>query len=301
MGQKTGVLGGRFRNWGCGVLMLAAGLGAAVPARAAPADYSEGVCTVGVEVDPETEEVTPVTTCVHTEDRDGSYSPALGSLYPQIASGRCFYMGTKSSRWVFLELGSDGSLTYGWSPDGRPGGHRVVGTIHPCPWRSVEREEIEGFLWSRIGNYAHQSPRVSFDPPVSRGLVGIRTFAALSPPDPWRYSSTSPYTGSSLQAEVNVHRVRIDWDDGPRQVYGGGDLRRLTGYPNGVGSHTYQTKSCEEAGPRCRSQLGAYEIETAYIWSGWYALGGRRKTLPIPNTSSTHDYPVSEIVSLVVG
>lgn len=301
VGEKAEVPGRTFRTWGCGVLVLAAGLGAAVPALAAPSDHSVGVCTVDVEIDEETEEVIPVTTCVHTEDRDRNYNPSLGSLYPQIGSNGCFYMGTKPSRWVFIELGEDGSLTYGWSPNGRRGGHRVVGTAPRCSWSSVEREEIEGFVWSRIGDHAHQSPRVSFDPPSPRGLVGIETFAALSTPDPWRYSSTSPYTGRSLRAEVNVIRVRIDWDDGPGQVYRGGDLGRLTGYPDGVARHTYQTKSCEEAGPRCRSPLGAYEVETSFIWSGWYALGGSRKTLRIPSTFSTDGYPVTELISLVVG
>lgn len=48
----------------------------------------------------------------------------------------------------------------------------------------MEGEEIERFVWSRIGNYAHQSPEVSLDPPTPRGLVGIETFAAMNVPSP---------------------------------------------------------------------------------------------------------------------
>lgn len=98
-----------------------------------------------------------------------------------------------------------------------------------------------------------------------------------------------------------MRQVRIDWDDGPRQVFSGGDLSWLTGYPDGVASHTYQTKSCSVAGRRCRQEVGAYRIETPFVWSGWYRLAGRRNTLRIPNTSSAADYPVTELIPLVVG
>ena len=290
----------RVLTWGCGVL-LAAGLAQTLPALAAPPTHSEGVCTVRAAIDEGTGEVYPVTQCIHTERRGSHYSPSFGSLDLQISSSGCFYMGTKSTRWVFLELHEDGDLTYGWSPDGRPGGHRVVGTARRCSWPGVEREEIEGYVWSQIGDYTHQAPQVSFNPSSPRGLVGIETFAALSTPAAWTYTSTSPYTGRSLRAEVKVRQVRIDWDDGPAQVFGEALYSRLRGYPDGVASHTYQTKSCEEDGPRCRTGIGAYEIATTFVWSGWYAVGSEMKTLRIPNTSSTDDYPVTELISLVVG
>ena len=161
-------------------------------------------------------------TCYATQFSALCMYPSINSLDLHIASGGCFYMGTHPSRWVFLELEDDGSLIYGWSPNGKPGGHTVIGTASPCSWTRVEREEIEGYVWSEIGDYAHQSPLVSFDPPIPRGLVGIETFAALGTPAPWMYSSTSPYTGISLQAEVRVRQVRIDWDDGPP----GGGIQR---------------------------------------------------------------------------
>ena len=290
-----------FGKWAWAGPMFIGLLAATVPTWAAPPTHSEGVCTVSVEIDPETEESYPVTSCIHTENQGSDYSPSINSLDLHIASRGCFYMGTQPTRWVYLELEDDGRLTYGWSPDGRPGGHTVIGTASPCSWRRVEREEIEGYVWSEIGDYAHQSPLVSFDPPVPRGMVGIETFAALGTPAPWLYSSTSPYTGTSLRAEVRVRRVRIDWDDGPREVFSGGDLLLLTGYPNGVASHIYQTKSCSVPGRRCRQEVGAYRVETFFVWSGWYRLGDRRKTLRIPNTSSAANYPVTELIPLVVG
>ncbi len=290
-----------FSKWAWAGLVFAAVLAATAPTLAAPPEHSVGVCTVSMEIDPETEESYPVTSCIHTEHQGSGYSPSIDSLYLHITSSRCFYMGTQASRRVFLELEDDGSLTYGWSPNGSLGGHTVIGTASPCSWSRVEREEIEGYVWSEIGDYTHQSPVVSFDPPIPRGMVGIETFAALGTPSPWTYSSTSPYTGSSLSAEVKVRQVRIDWDDGPRQVFSGGDLSRLTGYPDGVASYTYQTKSCSVPGRRCRQEVGAYRIETSFVWSGWYRLAGRRKTLRIPNTSSAADYPVTELIPLVVG
>ena len=288
-----------LKAWGSGVL-LAAGFASTIPAVAAPS-HSEGVCTVTAAFDEATGKVNPVTSCIHTERRGSSYRPSFGRLDVQISSSGCFYMGTRSTQWVFLELHEDGDLTYGWSPNGRPGGHRVVGTARRCSWPGVEREEIEGYVWSEIGDYTHQAPQVSFNPSSPRGLVGMETFAALSTPAPWVYVSTSPYTGRSLRAEVKVSQVRIDWDDGPAQVFGEALHSRLTGFPDGAASHTYQTKSCEEDGPRCRTEIGAYEIKASFVWSGWYRLGGSGITLSIPNTSSTYDYPVAEMIPLVVG
>ncbi len=282
-----------------GIAFLAV-LSVAVPGLADSRSYSEAVCTVSFEMPLNGDELEPVTECIHTET-GYSISGDSGVSHLQIASNGCFYFGSRPTRWVRLDYTEDGQLEYGWSPDGRPGGHTVIGTARPCSWTRVEAEEIEGYVWSRIGAYTHQSPQVSLDPPVSRGMVGIETFAALDVPSPWTYSSTSPYTGRSLWAEVRVREVMIAWDDGPRQRFRGSDLSGLTGYPSGVASHTYQAKSCEESKPRCRAEIGAYRIETSFRWSGWYRVGSRRRNLGIPNTSSTVDYPVSEIVPLVVG
>ncbi|MDE0230954.1 MAG: hypothetical protein OXI56_07835 [bacterium] len=289
-----------LKVWGCGVL-LASVLAQNLTAWAAPPSHSEGVCTVSAAVDEETDEVYPVTSCIHTDRQGSSYTPSFGRLDLQISSRGCFYMGTRPTQWVFLELHRNGDLTYGWAPNGRPGGHRVVGTAPRCSWTGVEREEIEGYVWSEIGDYTHQAPQVSFNPAYPRGLVGIETFAALGTPAPWVYVSTSPYTGRSLRAEVKVSQARIDWDDGPAQVFGEALHTRLTGYPDGVASHTYQTKSCDQDGPRCRTGIGAYEIVTSFVWSGWYAVGSGMKTLRIPSTYSTDAYPVTELISLVVG
>lgn len=278
-----------------------AALSVPAPDVAAAQVHSETVCTVGVEEDPVSGTVTPVTECIHTETGQPFTRRHGGSLDVQIASGGCFYMGTRRTRWVNLGFTDQGELAYGWSPDGRSGGHALMGSAPPCSWRAVEIEEIEGFVWSKIGRYAHQAPRVSFDPPVPRGVVGIETFATLDVPSPWIHASISPYTGRSLRAEVRVRQVTIAWDDGPPQRFGGSQMLGFTGYPDGVASHTYQTKSCDRAAPRCRSRIGDYRIRTSFVWSGWYRVGGRTRSLTIPRTSSSVNYPVAEIIALVGG
>ena len=283
-----------------GVTLLA-GLSVPVPGLTASSLYSQMVCSVSFEAQDEQAPPEPVTECIHTEDGEPISWSSAGAEDVQIASSGCFYFGSRPTQWVDLGYTADGELSYGWSPDGRPGGHTVIGTAPPCSWRQVEIEEIEGFVWSRIGRYTHQSPEPSFDPPVPRGMVGVDTFAALEVPGPWTYSSTSPYTGRTLRAEAMVREVRIDWDDDSSQRFRGPDLSRLTGYPDGVASHTYQTKSCDEATPRCRDELGAYEVRTSFVWSGWYRVGSRRRNLAIPDTSSTSGYPVAEVIPLVVG
>ena len=291
------------RAQGLGWVGITLSVGLSVPAPG-PADshpYSQEVCTVSFEAQPGQEIFEPVTECIHTDDGEPIVVTVLRARHVQISSRGCFYFGSRPTQWVDLSFTADGELNYGWSPDGRPGGHTVIGTAPPCSWRQVEREEIEGFVWSRIGRYTHQSPEVEFDPAVPRGMVGIETFAALEVPAPWTYSSTSPYTGRTLRAEARVREVRVDWDDDSSQRFRGSDLSRLTGYPDGVASHTYQTKSCDDATPRCRDELGAYEVRTSFVWSGWYRVGSLRRNLAIPDTSSTSGYPVAEVIPLVVG
>lgn len=282
-------------------ITLVASLGVSTLGLADSPVYSETVCTVSFEMDLESEALEPVTECINAEEGEPGSVPASRAPYVQIASRGCFYFGSEETRWVDLGYTEDGELEYGWSPDGRPGGHIVVGTAPPCSWPTVEGEEIEGFVWSRIGSYAHQSPQVVFDPPVPRGIVGVETFAALEVPAPWVYSSTSPYTGRTLLAEVRVAEVRIDWSDGFPDRFRGSDLSRLTGHPDGVAGHTYQTKSCDAPNPRCRDELGAYQVETSFVWTGWYRVGSSRRNLTIPNTSSSSGYPVAEVIPLVVG
>ncbi len=287
---------------------LAAVMCVPTPALADQPEHSEMVCTVGFESTfvenaqgEEVELLEPVTTCIHTEELGPSFEGSTDSLDLQIASRGCYYWGTKRTQWIDLGFTEGGEIRYGWSPNGVPGVHVLVGTARPCTWSTVESEEIEGYVWSRIGSYTHQAPQVSFNPAVTRGMVGINTFAALAVPLPWEYSSISPYTGRSLTADARVRQVRIDWDDGPPQSYRGPQLSRLTGYPDGVASHTYQTKSCESARRRCRQHLGAYEIETSFVWSGWFRVSGRTTNLSVPDTSTSTAYPVSETISLVVG
>lgn len=291
----------RAWKWGWVGFLLMAGLVVQAGLAGAQVVHSEMVCTVEIVVDPLAGTVDPVTQCIHADTGQAVPGSSGGALDVQIASGGCFYMGSRPTRWVNLGFTAQGELEYGWSPDGRPGGHTLIGTASPCSWRKVETEEIEGFVWSRIGSYTHQSPQVSFDPPVPRGVVGIETFAALGVPSPWIYASTSPYTGRSLRAEVRVRQVSIAWDDGPPQSFGGSQLFGFTGYPHGVASHTYQTKSCDRTAPRCRSKTGDYRIRTAFVWSGWYRVGSRKGNLRIPTTSSSVDYPVAEIIALVGG
>ena len=292
-------------------LVLVAALGVSMPGlNAGPAPHpsiyfqpthSQMTCTVSAETDPDTGQSRPVTTCIHTERQGRRFTTSSSTLRVQIASTGCFYLGTRPTSWVALGLDDQGNIEYGWSPDGNPGGHTKVGTAQPCSWPTVEEEEIEGYVWSKIGNYVHQAPQVTFDPPVPWGMAGIETFAALEVPIPWSFSSVSPYTGRSLHAEVQVERVRFDWDDGPRQTFGPSGYAKFTGYPDGLARHTYQTKTCESPGRRCRTTPGDYRIRVVFNWSGWYEVGGVGKTLRIPDTFSDTGYPVRETVSLVVG
>lgn len=117
-----------FGRWWWAGLFLAVGLAVTLPAVADPLEHSEEVCRVTVEIDPETDEGEPITSYIHTEEQDAGSTVNVNALHIQIASSRCFYLGSRFTRWVHLGYGEDGHLKYGWSPDGRPGGHIVIGT-----------------------------------------------------------------------------------------------------------------------------------------------------------------------------
>ena len=76
----------------------------------------------------------------------------------------------------------------------------------------------------------------------------------------------------------------VDWGDGDSSTYPPNDSI-LGGYPDGSSTHTYEIKD-------------ELSITLEYDWSArWRLLGGLWTPLPVPNTSTTVDYPVAEVVS----
>jgi hypothetical protein len=61
----------------------------------------------------------------------------------------------------------------------------------------------------------------------------------------------------------------------------------LAGYPDGSATHIYEVKDPEGA-----------VLTVEYDWTAhWRVGGGSWTALPVPNTTTTVDYPVAEVVS----
>ena len=77
---------------------------------------------------------------------------------------------------------------------------------------------------------------------------------------------------------------------------------QLSGYPNGLARHIYETKTCTAPGstPRCHPSLSAYPMSVDYRWEvSWRAGSVAWSPLAIPNTTTALAYPVREIISVL--
>jgi hypothetical protein len=63
----------------------------------------------------------------------------------------------------------------------------------------------------------------------------------------------------------------------------------LAGYPDGGARHVYELK--DETG---------YDLGISYAWTArWRVAGGDWEYLEVPNTTTSIEYPVAEIVSVL--
>ena len=242
-----------------------------------------------------------VTVCRLTDGETSEYpdgSPP-GSLEPSVgndANGQCWFLTSADTNWQILSSFSDGSAILGLYVNGV----LLLDTdrIPRCTSEPETGEPPEELAWEAITEYIHDPPTPDLNPPVGRGLTGLETFVSVPVPGPWADTISIPlYT---IDVEVWVNALSVDWGDGNATDYPPEAFADITGYPDGIARHVYEVKTCDPpaSAPDCHPDHAAYPLTVSYVWGArWRVNGGEWTTVEVPPSSTTVDYPVTEAVS----
>lgn len=279
----------------------------AIPAPAVADQYS--ACWVEIRVNEIGQDI-QVTVCRNAGNGElveyASDDAIPQRLYPNTgtdAVSTCWYYTTAVTNWVFVARYADGSASLGYDGDGPgPGGPALdTGPLRRCTSEPVELPPPEAQAWDLISAYVHQRPQPDLNPIVGRGLAGLDTHVGVLPPLPFDDFLAAP--GRFLEVRAEVAAVAIAWGDGSSDLYPATVFDGLTGYPDGIAQHLYETKTCSPPGslPDCHPQLPGYPLSVAYQWvAEWRVNGGPWQQLDVAPTATTFDYTVSEIVSVLI-
>jgi hypothetical protein len=212
----------------------------------------------------------------------GVLSPGLGTDL----SGQCWYLTSASTDYIILNQFADGSAEIGLETDpGSPGGIIALGpTVPRCTSEPVSATDPAGDAWDYAMSYIHDPPTPDLNPTPGDGVTGLATYLGVSVPNDHAASLSSGV--STLEVEIDVDAVVVSWGDGTIETYP--PLKSvLAGYPDGAATHVYEVKNPEGA-----------VITVEYDWTArWRQVDEDWTPLPVPNTGTSVDYPVAEIVS----
>lgn len=264
---------------------------------AVPAGAEEYVaCWTEVVTDPVTLESRPVTRCRLAGGELVDYASDSSipvDLYPAAGTdltGDCWYLTSVSAGWVFLNRYVNGDAALGWTPDpSNPGAIAVAtGRIPRCTSEPNVGVGPASVVWEYVTSYIHPPPLPDLSPVPGDGVTGLLTFVGVAvPPD---HSVILSAGGLSLEVFIEVTAVVVDWGDGSVVSFPT-ETTDLSGYPDGMANHTYETKN--ESG---------YVIDVGYGWTAkWRVPGDVWTFLDVPNTTTPVPYPVAEIVSVITG
>lgn len=219
-------------------------------------------------------------------------NPAVGSD----SNGECWFWTSSETSWVILSTFDDGSAILGIYVNEFLA--LDTGRIPRCTSEPTIDDPPEDAVREAITEYIHDPPSPDLNPPVGRGLTGMETHLAIPVPAPWADTITIPlYT---LDVEVWVGSLGIDWGDGAIDTFPPAAYPELTGYPDGLAIHTYETKTCDppSTASDCHPTHTAYPLTVTYEWQArWRANGGPWIPISVPTTSTTTDYPVAEAIA----
>ena len=213
-------------------------------------------------------------------------------LYPQTGtdlSGQCWYYTSAATQYVILNQYANGDADIGFDTDpGNPGGVVAIGpTLPRCTSEPSPVADPSAIAWQYVMQYIHDPPAPDLNPKPGSGVTGLATYVGVPVPDDHTAQLSSG--GTTLDVFIEVSAVIVDWGDGERDSYPATSTA-LAGYPEGFATHVYEAKGATTS------------VTTSYDWTArWRLVGGAWEILPVPNTSTTVDYPVSEIVSDLTG
>ncbi len=280
-----------------------------LPGMAGGAEEEVSACWVEYRSDPVTGTPRPVTVCRVAGElvEYGSGGSPPSDLDPDVGTAggvQCWFWTGRDTQWVFVALNPDNTATLGWDPDGVPGGPVAVDiTLEVCRSEPVPAAPPSVEVWEAVREYVHAVPVPVLDPPPPRGLAGLETYAGVEVPDPLAVSLVSAGSGAVLEVEAWVDEVTVDWGDGTVDSFPPVLFPFLDGSAEGAAVHVFEVKTCDPpGGPRCHPSLSAYPLSVSFSWFvRWRVGGGPWLTLPVPDTVTVVDYPVSEVVGLVTG
>jgi hypothetical protein len=205
--------------------------------------------------------------------------PAVGST----AAGPCwYYTSIPTGLWIVV-IYPNGDVDLAAGPT--PGEASLVGLYSRCTSEPVAAPDPVTTVWEYVTEYIHDPPTPDLSPSPGDGVTGLETFVSVALPE--RHTARLTSGIESLDVVIEVATVVVVWGDGTVTSYPAEDAA-LSGYPDGAARHVYQRKADE-------SRLGV-----SYIWAArWRPAGGSWTILAVPATTTTVDYPVSEIVAVL--
>ena len=246
---------------------------------------------------------TTATVCINSGGQIATFISGEGAAPTMIdinlgydGSGtECWWNTAYETPWVKLGVDGDGVALVGYQPPGAI--ETVVDAFVPsCTSQPLAAGSALASAWELANRHIHQRPGPSFNPDV--GITGLDTFLAIQLPPPITDSLISPI-GTTVTVEIKVVELVVDWGDGRAETFTESAFSHLTGYPDGIARHGYETKTCPTpGGPRCHPTLSEYQIGVEFDWFvRWRVDAGAWSTIAVPNITATVPYQVDEIVS----
>ncbi len=249
-------------------------------------------CWVSTELNPVSLQSDQVTRCRIAGGDTIDYasdSEVPTTLYPNLGTdvtGQCWFYTSATTAYVILAQFADGSADIGLDTDpANPGGIVAIGpTLPRCTSEPTAASDPAADAWAYVMSYIHDPPTPDLNPIPGEGVTGLQTYVGVPVPEEHRAGLTSG--ASALEVDIVVDLVVVDWGDGSTTRFPA-DPSILAGYPDGSANHVYEVKDS-----------GGRLITVEYDWTArWRPVGGSWISLPVPNTATSVDYPVAEVVS----
>jgi hypothetical protein len=211
-------------------------------------------------------------------------------LYPSAGvdlGGDCWYLTSTEGQWIYLDLYINGDATLGWMPD--PDHPEAIifatGRIPRCTSEPGVVPDPSIAVWEYVTQYIHPPPAPDLNPDAGNGVTGLVTFVGV--PIPSDHATQLAAGGVTVDIEIEVSGVIVDWGDGRAQTFPASPAA-MAGYPDGIATHIYETKGA------------GYGLDVSYDWTArWRIIGEPWQLLDVPNTTTSLPYPVNEIVSVI--
>ena len=202
------------------------------------------------------------------------------------AVGPCWFLTSRATPYVVVTQFANGDALIGYIPDPNdPGNWIAVEVYRRCTSEPQEDSDAETRVWDYVHSYLHNPPLPDVNPQAGDGVTGLPTYLGTIVP-PFHETVLTGGT-ATLEVQIEVVSVVVDWGD-RTVIHYPSDPKMLAGYPSGAAWHIYQTKHDELA------------LAVSYRWAvRWRISGGPWLNLVVPDSTTTVDYPVSEIVSIL--